>query len=382
MSSTTTRMGLYKPASGENINVDTDLNQNWDKIDAYLGFASCTSTTRPTTVWAGLCIYETNTGNTYVSNGTAPASASWVQIPNSGSAGALNLTGASSGADTFTVNVSGDTQKRLIVNANGMLEWGSGSGAVDTNLYRSAASELTTDDALTVMGELKPQNLVRGQRASATDSMIESRVTADGNARWFMQTDGKMWWGPGSATQDTNLYRDSTGNLLKTDDSFSVGGNLSVTGIGQTLFARKTADQGIATTTVTDVTSLGLSLSANAVYELSGLLLCTATGNTPDIKFVWTFPAGTTLAYAMNGPQTGSTVTINSGEYLAITTSTSGSGTISIGATTTQMGTILRGVVVTSGTAGTLQLRYSQNTSDPATITVKAQSYISARRVA
>lgn len=50
--------------------------------------------------------------------------------------------------------VSGDTIPRLTINSNGLLEWGSGSDAIDTNLYRSAADTLKTDDALVVTGAL------------------------------------------------------------------------------------------------------------------------------------------------------------------------------------------------------------------------------------
>lgn len=50
--------------------------------------------------------------------------------------------------------VSGDTVPRFNLNSDGTIEWGSGSGAVDVNLYRSAADMLKTDDSLTVGGNL------------------------------------------------------------------------------------------------------------------------------------------------------------------------------------------------------------------------------------
>lgn len=46
--------------------------------------------------------------------------------------------------------VSGDTQQRLIVDAAGKALWGSGTATGDTNLYRSAADTLKTDDNLIV----------------------------------------------------------------------------------------------------------------------------------------------------------------------------------------------------------------------------------------
>lgn len=42
-----------------------------------------------------------------------------------------------------------DTHNRFELAANGKMSFGSGSGAVDTNLYRNAANELKTDDLFT-----------------------------------------------------------------------------------------------------------------------------------------------------------------------------------------------------------------------------------------
>ncbi|MFC8447680.1 hypothetical protein [Kitasatospora sp. NPDC057223] len=118
---TTTRLGLYKTSSdgADFVNVVTDLLNNLDAIDLNIGYRDCTSTTRPSTVWKGLPIRESDTGRLYVSNGTAPASASWKQIPAEGAsflaaftfAGALTLSStlAVSGATTLasTLGVTG-----------------------------------------------------------------------------------------------------------------------------------------------------------------------------------------------------------------------------------------------------------------------------------
>lgn len=79
---------------------------------------------------------------------------------------------------------------------------------------------------VTHSGEIILTNLLRGSRATATDSMYEGRVTADTNARWFIQADGKQRWGPGNAVQDTNLYRFTTGKLA-TDSDFAAFGTFS-----------------------------------------------------------------------------------------------------------------------------------------------------------
>lgn len=64
---------------------------------------------------------------------------------------------------------------------------------------------------------------------ATTDIALGMKLPADTNNRFKSTTAGLMSWGPGNATQDTNLYR-STTSTLRTDNSLSVGTNLSVTG--------------------------------------------------------------------------------------------------------------------------------------------------------
>jgi len=80
MSSTTTsRLGLIKPTpgTGEPVNVATQINQAWDKIDAAIGATICTSTTRPSPAFDGQIIRETDTGVIAVRN---DAAGTWVSI--------------------------------------------------------------------------------------------------------------------------------------------------------------------------------------------------------------------------------------------------------------------------------------------------------------
>jgi hypothetical protein len=73
MATFTTRAVLRKPATGDNVNVVTDLNDNFDQIDEHLGMLVCTSATRPTGSdrFTGRNIFETYTKNRYVWDGTA-----------------------------------------------------------------------------------------------------------------------------------------------------------------------------------------------------------------------------------------------------------------------------------------------------------------------
>lgn len=154
----TTRLGLYKSKSdgSELVSYTQDIGQNWDKVDAATGFQVVTSTTRPSTPYSGKPIAQSDTAySTYFSNGTSPASASWVEIPNSSS--------------TFGSNLKLASGVQLVIGA-------------DVNLYRSAANILKTDDAfvaagnVTVGGDLK---LVNGgttyrNRLSASTTVANS----------------------------------------------------------------------------------------------------------------------------------------------------------------------------------------------------------------
>lgn len=62
MSTSTTRLGLVKPAVTEDYDVSV-FNANADKADAAVGRTVCTSTTRPSSPYLGQQILETDTGN-------------------------------------------------------------------------------------------------------------------------------------------------------------------------------------------------------------------------------------------------------------------------------------------------------------------------------
>src|SRR5262252_3663395 len=66
---------------------------------------------------------------------------------------ARNMSGA--GQATLAQRLAADTQDRFELFADGKMYWGSGSAAVDTNLYRAAAGLLTTDTSMRVNQQLQ-----------------------------------------------------------------------------------------------------------------------------------------------------------------------------------------------------------------------------------
>lgn len=175
---------------------------------------------------------------------------------------ALNVIGNDATTRAYQGQVTGDSTNRHIIYVDGKQEWGDGSTR-DTNLYRSAANTLKTDDLFNAVGVTSTTagTIAAGTFATSADGTaslgtvvinpfstskraLDIRLSADGSSRLRFDFsaatgNGTISFGDGTNT-DVNLYR-SAANVLKTDDSFSVGINLAVTGT--------TAFSGAATST-------------------------------------------------------------------------------------------------------------------------------------
>lgn len=66
------------------------------------------------------------------------------------SSGTLYNSNQSAGTTLISVRASGDTNTRFLLSNSGAMSWGSGSAAVDTNLYRNSVDTLKTDDSFVV----------------------------------------------------------------------------------------------------------------------------------------------------------------------------------------------------------------------------------------
>jgi hypothetical protein len=293
----TTRLALYKSKSdgSELINYTQDIGQNLDKLDAAAGFQAVTSSTRPSSPYSGKGIMETDTSyRTYFSNGTSPASASWVEIPNS------------SGTFGSTLKLASAAQITI---------------GADVNLLRDSANVLRTNDSLIV---------------------------------------------------DVNL---------------TVSGNLAVTGVGQTQYIAKTADETItSSTTLQNDDHLVLPVVANAVYRFElDLYMTESTDYVGDFKMSFTCPSGAT--FDMHGAGAHITdlispATNSNGEWIGKLATTSAGATLGFGVGNVLTGVRVYGRLVMSSTAGNFQLQWAQNASDATGTTLKAGSYMTMTRVA
>ena len=207
----TTRLGLYKSASdgSEDVNYTQDIGQNLDKLDAAAGFQIVTSSTRPSSPYPGKPIAESNTSyRTYFSNGTAPASASWVEIPNS----------------------SGTYGGNLAIASGSSITWNG-----DTNLRRDASGAIASD------------GLFRSYRSTTSGNAFSSRVTGDTASRWFVNADGATAWGPGgAASSDVTLARTGVGALTLTG-SLAISSGLTVGATTWTTYTPTVTNGGTVT---------------------------------------------------------------------------------------------------------------------------------------
>lgn len=112
----------------------------------------------------------------------------------------------------FRVRTAGEANARLRITAGGVLDFGPGGGSAgDTNLYRGAANQLQTDDSFYLIG---------------ASYIANKAVSTDANVRYYIDPSGSINWGAGGASAvDTNLYR-SAPNVLRTDDQFDAAGGL------------------------------------------------------------------------------------------------------------------------------------------------------------
>lgn len=133
---------------------------------------------------------------------------------------ALRLLRAAAGSNVAeALYVGSEANPRFQRTVDGKLEWGPGSGtAPDTNLYRSAANTLTTDDVF------EAKQVIRSLTTSPTAGSFASKVSTDANDRWSMITSGAMSWGDGTGAHDVQLSRSDV-------ETLEIVGNLNVDGI-------------------------------------------------------------------------------------------------------------------------------------------------------
>lgn len=107
--------------------------------------------------------------------------------------------------------------------------------------------------------------------STVSDEAVSALISGDTFPRIRIDAGGRLTWSSGSATGDTNLFRDSA-NMLQTDDAFKAAlGIITLTTVGVPTVSLP--DGAIAIDTANDT----FYFRSNSVWtEVSG------TGGTPD----------------------------------------------------------------------------------------------------
>jgi hypothetical protein len=338
MASNTSRLNLYKPADdgSEFVDVSSDLNQNLDKLDAAIGFIPATSSTPPTTTFAGMARQDTDTSRTYYRNGSDSA---WNEILNSvgvfgndvkvasGKKLGIGTSAPLSIIDVVNPNTTdvplrfrqtADTIYRAQLNWNG-IEFGPGNAARDVFVYRSGVGTLNIDATVAVSGALN---------VGGTTTLGDTSVTGDLSLT-------------GSVSSD-----------------LTVNGTFQANGIGGRWVKYKPADQSRQSiTTPTNDTDLTVALLANATYivRFYGII---ASPSTADFRTAWSVPSGATgLKYCL-GPNP----TATSRDATTMRTGAHGHTTqVDYGLESPGFSGIQEhGVVSTGATAGNMSIQWAQ----------------------
>ena len=136
------------------------------------------------------------------------------------------------------------------------------------------------------------------------------------------------------------------------------------------------------TTTVTDATGLTFSVIANATYQFEAWLRYNG-GSTPDIKFQWSSPSGTTGFWSLVGHARDTSPALDTGaggtwvvEAIGTSKTVAGdaTGTLLLAATA-------KGYITTT-TAGTFKLQVAQRTATASNTVLRTGSYMSLTRIA
>lgn len=269
---------------------------------------------------------------------------------------------ATSSDSQYETRVTGDANARWFMDTTGKMQWGPGSGAVDTNLYRSGNSSLATDDSF------------QANRPLGTDVTFGGRRAADGNSRWYITADGALSWGDGAGLIDVNLARSGAGTVTLT-------GNLSVTGINGTFHARKTADTSITSQTIPQADPhLVVPVVANAIYEIDGIMFITSASQTPDVGIQMDGPAGSAGTWQTIAPPTAATT--DDSTVRTIANSLGVTRTYGLQTASQVFGFPFNGMIETAGTAGNFTISWAQSTSSVTATTMKIYSWVRLTRVA
>ena len=151
-------------------------------------------------------------------------------------------------------------------------------------------------------------NRIKARKFStAADTAVEISPSSSATPNFTIDAGGKLNWSSGSANADTNLYR-SASNVLKTDDSFSVGSGqtykidgddiLTSTSLGSTVISSSLTSVGTLSSLNAATPTFSGPLTSSGTSTFSGSLISsgTLTAATPSFTGPSTFTGRTDIS--------------------------------------------------------------------------------------
>jgi hypothetical protein len=207
MATTTTRLGLTKPDFVDVVDI-SELNSNADDIDAAVGAAVVTSSTRPGAPWLGQIIHETDTDKTLVWDGVA-----WVEtgtaVEDLDDLGDVTITTPADG-EVLTYD-SGDWVNQALTSAQ--LPTGSILQVVQTVKTDTFSTSSSTYTAVTgVSATLTPSSSANKVLVTVTGVVGNNNSTFSARLR-LLRGATAIALSTGSPTQDTtqSVFTDNAG---------------------------------------------------------------------------------------------------------------------------------------------------------------------------
>ena len=130
-------------------------------------------------------------------------------------------------------------------------------------------------------------NILRARKFNTTaDTALEIAPYGSATPNFSIDAGGKLRWSSGSAVADTTLYR-SAADVLKTDDSFDVASNLTIS--GTTVLQQSKEKFTVDSVSAISSTATNVNVLDGAVYYYTGTI-------TDGFKFNIRGNSSTTLA--------------------------------------------------------------------------------------
>lgn len=154
-------------------------------------------------------------------------------------------------------------------------------------------------------------DVVTVTRPSSTDQGLVLNHGTPSFPHFYAAADGKMWWGPGTVTQDTTLYRSAAGTL-KTDGAMEVVGDFSIEsrsqGRGVVAFNASSSTSSFIGSETAIITISSVTFKAGRAYKIEYEVDVdsSTTGNSAEFRIRRNTVSGTVLRFAAAHPMAGS----------------------------------------------------------------------------